>query len=460
MGNSHGKPSSKKSGSKRSTSRSTKSIGSVSQSNTLLSTQSLSHTEQDTKAKRENSKPRRLSTLFDNPSTADGDQRRKTKRILSPLLPKKSKEIHEEGDSVVSTIDSPSIQETPINHENKSFFTSSEIQDDVILRAIQAAAEATGSVGDDDPWLAPSVLPVNRPRHSQLVVNYGSSSASDDSVAKQMYYMSENAGERRKEVDRHTRQHYLLKQIFGSIHKSPLDSPKKIIDLGCGTGVWCVEMALKYPTAHILGWALDPPTVSVPDSLKNLSFAKVDLFQPDAGIHLLDSDTVDFIYIRDLALIMATNERWLSAIKEAYRVLRPGGWIEIIEPDYQAIKCGSNFKKLVDVLEIALVKANIDPEYAKRFKTHLEDSEFVACEEDIYKVPIGEWPLDANERENGYLFRDLAIRRFQAMKRWFVYLGGLSEETFDNLWQMALEENEEGTVVLWRINRGMKPLQP
>jgi SAM-dependent methyltransferase len=97
-------------------------------------------------------------------------------------------------------------------------------------------------------------------------------------------------------------------------------------------GVWCVEMALKYPTAHVVGWALDLPTVSVPESLKNLSFAKVDLFQPDAGIHLLESDTVDFMYIRDLACVMATNERWLSAIKEAYRVLRPGGWIEIIEP--------------------------------------------------------------------------------------------------------------------------------
>ncbi|CAO3676830.1 unnamed protein product [Umbelopsis ramanniana] len=332
MGNSHGKQNNTKTGLRKSTTRSTKSVSSLSQSNTLLSSQSSSHTGQDTKAKRENNKPRRLSSLFDNPSITDGDQRRKTKRILSPLLPKKSKDIQEEGDSAPSTIESPCMLDTPINHENKSFFTSNENQDDVIQRAIQAAAEATGSVGGDDPWLAPSILPVNRPRQSQLVVNYDKSSTSDDSVAKQMYYMSENAGERKKEVDRHTRQHYLLKQIFGSIHKCPLDSPKKIVDLGCGTGVWCVEMAVKYPTAHVVGWAIDPPTVSVPESLKNLSFAKVDLFQPDAGIHLLESDTVDLLYIRDMAFVMATNERWLSAIKQAYRVLRPGGWIEIIEP--------------------------------------------------------------------------------------------------------------------------------
>jgi ubiquinone/menaquinone biosynthesis C-methylase UbiE len=91
-------------------------------------------------------------------------------------------------------------------------------------------------------------------------------------------------------------------------------------------------MAQKYPFAHIVGWALEPPTVSVPESLKNLSFTKVDLFQPTAGVKNLQSGSVDFIFIRDMAYAIATIERWKSIIMEAYRVLRPGGWIEITEP--------------------------------------------------------------------------------------------------------------------------------
>jgi hypothetical protein len=61
------------------------------------------------------------------------------------------------------------------------------------------------------------------------------------------------------------------------------------------------------------------------------------------------------------------------------------------------MKRGPHFQKLVDVLEIALKKANIDPGYAGHFKAYLEDCSFVACEEDIYKIPIGEWPLDASK---------------------------------------------------------------
>lgn|ERR1700731_873820 len=97
-------------------------------------------------------------------------------------------------------------------------------------------------------------------------------------------------------------------------------------------GVWCVEMAQKYPLAHIVGLALDPPSVSVPDSLKNLSFLKVDIFQPAAGIESLKSNSLDFIFIRDMAHAIATNERWMSIIRESYRVLRPDGWLEITEP--------------------------------------------------------------------------------------------------------------------------------
>lgn len=91
-------------------------------------------------------------------------------------------------------------------------------------------------------------------------------------------------------------------------------------------------MAQKYPLAHVNGWALDPPTVSVPEALQNLNFVKKDLFQPAAGLTAVPNSTIDFIYIRDVAYAVTSNEQWISVIHEAYRVLRPGGWIEITEP--------------------------------------------------------------------------------------------------------------------------------
>ncbi|GAB5591700.1 hypothetical protein Unana1_06600 [Umbelopsis nana] len=460
MGNSHGRPKSKKSESQTDTKASFKSTDTTettSQNSTLTPAHSSYLTAQDTKAKRSTHRPHRVSSLFESVSSGEADQRRKTKRILSPILPKKSKDAYDEVESPPSTTETPSVIETPINSENTLFFTQSEMLDDVIQRAIQAAAEATGSVGGDDPWLNPSTLPVNKPRQSQAVVNYNKLVDSGDSVVKQLYYMAENAGERKKEVDRYTRQHYLLKQIVGGIHKSPLNSPQDIIDLGCGTGVWCVEMAQKYPLAHIVGLALDPPSVSVPDSLKNLSFLKVDLFQPAAGIESLKSNSVDFIFIRDMAHAIATNERWMSIIRESYRVLRPDGWLEVTEPDWGLINPGPQFQKLIQLLEPVIQKAGLDPEYTDKLTTYQKDQKFVDCVEDVFHIPVGEWPLDPNEREIGYLFRDQVIRRYQAMKRWYVTLAGLSDEAFDNLWQVAMDENEPGTMKQWRICRGRKP---
>lgn len=208
MGNSHGKPKSKKIESRLDTRPSTNSDetkGSGSQASSLLPSQPSSSylSGQETKAKRNTIKARRVSSIFENSPTLDGDQRRKPKRMLSPILSKKAKDTYEEEESIPSTIESSSALGTPITRENASFFSANEVADDVIQRAIQAAAEATGSVGEDDPWPGPSTLPVNKPKPSQsrTIINEDSLH-SGDSLVKQLYYMAENAGERKKEVDR------------------------------------------------------------------------------------------------------------------------------------------------------------------------------------------------------------------------------------------------------------------
>ncbi|KAM3589162.1 hypothetical protein VKS41_000040 [Umbelopsis sp. WA50703] len=217
-------------------------------------------------------------------------------------------------------------------------------------------------------------------------------------------------------------------------------------------------MAQKYPLAHVRGWALDPPTVSVPESLKNLSFVRKDLFQPAAGLTAIADSSIDFIYIRDMAYAITSNEQWISVIHEAYRVLCPGGWIEITEPDFTSIIPGPHFKDLVQLHTSVIEKAGMDPQYTHHLMSYFENEKFVECKEDCSTIPIGEWPLDSNERETGYLFRDQITRRFQAMKRWYITLGGISEEKFDNLWQACLEENENGTMIQWKVFYAQKPL--
>jgi hypothetical protein len=61
------------------------------------------------------------------------------------------------------------------------------------------------------------------------------------------------------------------------------------------------------------------------------------------------------------------------------------------------IKPGPQFKKLINFLEPAVQKASIDPDYPKQLKLYLKEGNFADCEEDIYHIPVGEWPVDPSK---------------------------------------------------------------
>jgi methylase of polypeptide subunit release factors len=45
----------------------------------------------------------------------------------------------------------------------------------------------------------------------------------------------------------------LLQLLCGELHKAPLSSPQRVLDVGTGTGIWAIDMADKYPSAEVLG---------------------------------------------------------------------------------------------------------------------------------------------------------------------------------------------------------------
>lgn len=47
-------------------------------------------------------------------------------------------------------------------------------------------------------------------------------------------------------------------QLGGRLHLAPLDHPQEIIDLGTGTGIWCIDVGEMYPSARVVGVDLSP----------------------------------------------------------------------------------------------------------------------------------------------------------------------------------------------------------
>ncbi|KAK4969250.1 hypothetical protein LTR66_011728 [Elasticomyces elasticus] len=63
------------------------------------------------------------------------------------------------------------------------------------------------------------------------------------------------------EIQRLNQQHWLLTVLKGGkLHLAPLppDRPLKILDVGCGSGIWAIQMAEVYPTATIMGMDVAP----------------------------------------------------------------------------------------------------------------------------------------------------------------------------------------------------------
>ncbi|CAG8484135.1 7924_t:CDS:2 [Acaulospora colombiana] len=134
------------------------------------------------------------------------------------------------------------------------------------------------------------------------------------------------------EVDRLTLQHYIFNNIWGGDFSSPVcdlleRGGAKVLDVGCGPGVFVLEMANKYPKNSFVGMdiANNYPLFIKPE---NASFQRADITN---GLPFPDN-SFDFVYMRFMMLAI-TIENWQFAIDELVRVCKPGGWIEVMERD-------------------------------------------------------------------------------------------------------------------------------
>ncbi|KAI9230165.1 MAG: S-adenosyl-L-methionine-dependent methyltransferase [Piptocephalis tieghemiana] len=134
------------------------------------------------------------------------------------------------------------------------------------------------------------------------------------------------------EMDRLEQIHHRLKeQLQGALHVTPVPEWgfQRILDVGCGSGAWSLEMATSHPHAQVMGIDLVPvfPGATVP---RNCSFELVNLLSP-SPLPFPDA-SFDLIYQRLLTLAIPET-RYASHLRELYRISRPGASLEIVECD-------------------------------------------------------------------------------------------------------------------------------
>lgn len=116
----------------------------------------------------------------------------------------------------------------------------------------------------------------------------------------------------------------------GNIHHAPLENPRRILDVGCGTGYVTKQLGRKYPDAEVVGVDLSkvPSNGEVPP---NVRFVQGDIkelmFNPDGSSgNAIRPGGFDYIFSR---LLIAVPMDWQEHIARLTTLLAPEGWIEL-----------------------------------------------------------------------------------------------------------------------------------
>lgn len=70
---------------------------------------------------------------------------------------------------------------------------------------------------------------------------------------------------------------------------------------------------------------------SITGTVKNFSFQNAMIHLGETGLKKFKDNQVDYIVMRDVYLVNSPVTKWVSLFKEIYRILKPGGYIEIYE---------------------------------------------------------------------------------------------------------------------------------
>lgn len=128
------------------------------------------------------------------------------------------------------------------------------------------------------------------------------------------------------------KQSEILDRSIQSLAPVGMDRVRRIVDLACGTGSWCVKVAKSYPDVEIIGIDNDPGILAfgkaqaVKEGARHVSFLEMDITQPltlpDASFDLVDARLIFGLLRPDM---------YVSLFRECRRILRPGGTIMITE---------------------------------------------------------------------------------------------------------------------------------
>ncbi len=186
------------------------------------------------------------------------------------------------------------------------------------------------------------------------------------------------------EEDRLDFQHHVFYNMLGSHYVAPVRSPRHILDVGTGTGIWARTMCAIFPKAQVIGLDI-ADSEKAPTKPENYTFQHGDILK---GLPFPDN-YFDFVHQRMLVGAIPVLQ-WRQVIVELTRVAQRGGWIELLEThDY--VNAGPASKKFMNWGKEVFAKRGLDYTYIPHLDKDLAYAGLTNITKRQLLVPVGQW---------------------------------------------------------------------
>ncbi|GKZ57426.1 hypothetical protein AnigIFM49718_002736 [Aspergillus niger] len=202
----------------------------------------------------------------------------------------------------------------------------------------------------------------------------------------------------RDEAKRLELQNHVFNMIFDNRLIFPRDcEPQRVLDCGHGAGSWAIQVAEEFPECEVIGVDISPHMIPDDedddyDVAENLEFQVDDLNRP----FTFPPGYFDLVNSRMMAAGI-DGSRWSSYIQDIKRVLKPGGWVQLVEIYFNVQSDNGSLTEKHALRQWSTkLMSSVEGVKDLRIGTRLRDLLLAAglkeVESTMIPVPLCEWP--------------------------------------------------------------------
>ncbi|RIB19560.1 hypothetical protein C2G38_2141576 [Gigaspora rosea] len=233
-----------------------------------------------------------------------------------------------------------------------------------------------------------------------------------------------------EEAVRFNKSSNFLKTIFGSNYSAPViqlltHGDANVLEIGTVGGFWLADMAREFPTSAFMG--LDITTIFNPDNLpENSAFLEHNYHE---GIPFPDN-TFDYVYQQAISAKFRES-LFNDHLEEMFRVLKPGGWMEIYGSPTQIIGAGPATGQFISAARECLRINGLNPDIVRTIPEKLKTL-------NLKKIQKAEMPLSLSRRDTNSFDQledeqNLLLKTVEAYRVIMKVAMGCTDEEYDKL---------------------------